>query len=58
MAIKKFVNKALNIGEETKIQTKTEEEYFFSNIDGKQITVKATSREEAEKKAKDLINSK
>jgi hypothetical protein len=55
MAIKKFENKALKISEETKIKTK-EEEYFFSNIDGRQITVKATSAEEAERKARSLIN--
>jgi hypothetical protein len=56
MSIKKFENKALKISEETKIETK--EEYFFSNIGGKQITVKAASQEEAERKAKDLINNK
>jgi len=55
MAVKKFENKALKISEETKIETK-EEEYFFSDIDGKQITVKATSPEEAERKARSLIN--
>ena len=55
--IKKFENKALKISDETKIETK-EEEYFFSNIGGKQITVKAASQEEAERKAKDLINNK
>lgn len=55
MAIKKFENKALKISEETKIETK-EEEYFFSDIGGKQITVKATSPEEAERKARSLIN--
>ena len=55
MAIKKFENKALKIGKETKIETK-EEDYFFSDIGGKQITVRATSREEAERKARALIN--
>jgi len=50
--IKKFENKALKISDETKIETK---EYFFPDIDGKQITVKATSQEEAEKKARELI---
>lgn len=55
--IKKFENKALNISDETKIEIK-EEEYFFSNIGGKQITVMASSREEAEKKAKELIINK
>lgn len=56
MAVKKFENKALKPKEETKIETKgPEEEYFFSNINGKQITVKARSKDEAEIKAKSLI---
>jgi hypothetical protein len=53
--IKEFQNKDLRSSPKVKIEDK-EEEYFFSNIDGKQITVKAASREEAEKKARALIN--
>jgi len=46
----KIKNKALNMGDEI-----IEREYFFSDINGKQITVKAVNREEAENKAKELI---
>lgn len=48
----KVENKAVQMGKEIKQE---EKEYFFPDIGGKQITVKATSREEAEKKAKKLI---
>jgi hypothetical protein len=46
----KIKNKALNMGDEV-----IEKEYFFSDIKGQQITVKAVNKEEAEKKAKQLI---
>lgn len=48
--IKDAENKAIN-----QAGTKREQEYFFPDIDGKQITVSATSVEEAEKKARAII---
>lgn len=47
--IKDAENKALSI--------KTEQEYFFPDLEGRQITVKAVSREEAEKKARQRIKN-
>lgn len=55
MAIKKFENKDLRSIPEVKIEDK-EDEYFFPNIDGHSITVKAASPDEAERKAKAIIN--
>lgn len=48
--IKNAENKAVKMAE-----TKTEQEYFFPDIEGKQVTVTATSIEEAEKKARAII---
>jgi hypothetical protein len=48
--IKNAENKALKMGKEKN----PEQEYFFPDINGKSITVKATSHEEARKKANDL----
>jgi hypothetical protein len=52
--IKTFQNKDLRSSPEIKIEDK-EEDYFFPDIGGKQITVKAASQAEAEKKANSLI---
>lgn len=44
-AVKSAENKEIKVG-------KREEDYFFPNIDGQQITVRAFSHEEALEKAK------
>jgi len=47
----KIQNKAVQMGDEIKTR---EEKYFFPDVNGKQITVKANSLKEAEEKAKEL----
>jgi len=54
MAIKKFEDKSLKGEIEDKEIKKNK--YFFSDIYGCSITVDAASPEEAEKKAKEIIN--
>ncbi len=44
----KITNKALKMGGEVKTK------YFFPDINGKAVTVMAKTKEEAEKKAKEL----
>lgn len=51
----KVENKAVHMGDE--IEAK-EEKYFFPDVNGQSITVKAKSREEALEKAKKLTNKK
>lgn len=47
----KIQNKALKMGDEVE---KTEESYFFPDINGKAVTVTAKNREEAEEIAKKI----
>jgi hypothetical protein len=49
-------HKAVELDGANEVPTVEEQEYFFPDIDGKQITVKAKTREEAEAKAKAEIN--
>ena len=45
-------HKAITLEGKGEIPMIEDQEYFFPDIEGKQVTVKAKNREEAEKKAK------
>jgi hypothetical protein len=49
-------HKAVTLEGTDEVPMAEDQEYFFPDIEGKQVTVKAKSRKEAEKKAKEKAN--